>query len=364
MVAGLRSLGATIDDTDPDMWMIHPIDGEPRQALIDCGLAGTVMRFLPPIAATGTLPATFVGDDAASSRPMEPILTALRQLGVTVDGDCLPFQVTGPIQSREAVINSARSSQFISGLLLSAPRNPEGIRVSHQGSAVPSLPHIDMTVAALKARGVEVFHKKSTWEVQPSVIRPLEEVIEPDLTTAAVFLAATLVTGGKVSVPRWPKNTTQPGAHVLNILRQFGADVDVCDSNVTVSATGDPFPGITIDLSQTSELTPVIAGLCALAGSPSVISGVAHIRGHETDRLLALSTQITALGGDCQETEDGLIITPRPLVGGRFRSYADHRIAHVGALIGLRVPGVIVDDIECTSKTMPEFPTIWKAMVL
>ena len=362
MIAGLRALGVRIDDSDPVRWIITPVKQFPGEALIDCGLAGTVMRFLPAVAASGPVRAQFVGDQAASSRPMEPLLRGLTQMGARVDGARLPFTVTGPVTRREAIIDSSTSSQFISALLLAGPRFPRGVRVTHDGGPVPSVPHIEMTVAALRARGVEVGHEGSTWETAAGPISALDEVIEPDLTTASVFLASALVTGGRVTVPGWPATTTQPGVRALEIFTWMGGRVDASDSAVTVSGTGQ-LSGIDIDLNDTSELTPVVAALACLADGPTVIRGVGHIRGHETDRLAALSTEITALGGDCQETHDGLVIYPKPLNPGIFHTHADHRMAHAGALIGLRVSGIGLDDVGCTSKTMPDFPQVWEAMV-
>ena len=362
MIAGLRVLGARIDDSDPLCWEITPVETFAPEALIDCGLAGTVMRFLPAVAASGSVRARFVGDPAASARPMEPLLDAVSHLGAHVEGSSLPFTVTGPVSRREAEIDSSASSQFISALLLAGPRFPLGVRVTHRGGGIPSLPHIEMTVAALEARGVEVGHEGPTWETPHCPIQTLDEVIEPDLTTAAVFLAAGLVAGGTVSVPGWPETTTQPGVRALDILAQMGGEVCSSQSSVTVSGTGQ-ISGIDIDLHDTSELTPVVAGLACLAEGPTVIRGVGHIRGHETNRLEALSREITALGGDCRETEDGLIIHPRPLNAGIFHTYADHRMAHAGALIGLRIDGIELDDVECTSKTMPDFPRTWEGLV-
>ena len=362
MIAGLRALGVGVDDQDPLTWHVEPVKEFPPHALIECGLAGTVMRFLPAVAACAAVRAKFVGDPAASARPMEPLLQALSQMGARVDGTGLPFTVTGPVSRREARIDSSASSQFISALLLAGPRFASGVRVTHDGGPVPSLPHIEMTVAALRARGVEVDHEGFTWEVLCAPIRAADEVIEPDLTTAAVFLASSLVTGGKVSVPGWPATTTQPGVRAVEILAQMGGDVTSSEASVTVSGTGQ-ISGIDIDLHDTSELTPVVAGLACLGSGPTVIRGVAHIRGHETNRLAALSTEITALGGDCQETQDGLIIHPRPLHSGIFHTYADHRMAHAGALIGLAVPGIGLDDVACTSKTMPDFPQTWEGLV-
>ncbi|MCL2736936.1 MAG: 3-phosphoshikimate 1-carboxyvinyltransferase [Propionibacteriaceae bacterium] len=362
MIAGLRALGAHIDDSDATRWSIHPMGTPDTPVQIDAGLAGTVMRFLPPVAALGDRPVRFHGDPAASARPMAPLVQALVHLGATVDAASLPFAVTGPITGSEAQIDSSGSSQFVSGLLLAAARFPSGLRLTHRGGPIPSLPHIDMTCAALAARGVDVERDVDVWCVAPGPIDALDEVIEPDLTTAAVFLAIALVAGGSVTVPGWPTSTTQPGARITQILEQMGAVVVRHGDQMTVSGTGT-WDGVDIDLHDTSELTPVVAALAALAGSPTTIRGVAHIRGHETDRLAALSSQITALGGDCRETPDGLVIRPRPLRGGVFHTFADHRMAHAGALIGARVPGVILDDVDCTSKTMPGFASVWERIV-
>lgn len=386
MISGLTALGGFVEDRvldmgdqepdayrdrdvclNPDMcpgnevWACRPIENSPAEAEIDCGLAGTVMRFLPPVAALSSSSVLFTGDEAASARPMAPLCEALAQLGAQVKGSFLPLRVTGPVTGHEVRIDSSSSSQFISALLLSGPRFPHGVRIIHTGGPVPSLPHIQMTIAALRSRGVDVGQDGTVWEVQASPIAALDEIIEPDLTTAAVFLAAALVAGGRVTVPGWPAHTTQPGVRVTDILQAMGASVTISDGRATVSGTGD-IAGTDIDLHDTSELTPVVAALAALASTPSTIRGVGHIRGHETNRLAALSTQITALGGNCRETEDGLAITPTTLQPGVFRTYADHRMAHAGALIGLRVPGITLDDIECTSKTMPGFSRVWEAM--
>jgi 3-phosphoshikimate 1-carboxyvinyltransferase len=295
---------------------------------------------------------------------MEPLLVALRQLGAHVRGQALPFSVAGPITGQEVEIDASGSSQFVSALLLSGSRFPDGVTIHHHGNAVPSLPHIDMTVAALESRGVAVDHDDGTcWRIRPGRINATHDVIEPDLTTAAVFLAAAVVSAGRVTVPDWPVTTTQPGARVLDILRQMGAAVERSPIGVTVIGA-DQISAIEVDLHDASELTPVIAALMTLADGDSVIRGVAHIRGHETDRLAALSQNLTSLGSVCRETDDGLVISPRPLHGGVFDTHADHRMAHAAALIGLRVPGVVLNDVACTSKTMPEFPDVWTRIIL
>lgn len=360
----LRALGAVIDDTDHAMWKVRPAKPVRAGAEIDCGLAGTVMRFVPPVAALATGTTRFTGDVQASARPVQPILDGLRQLGATVEGDELPFSVTGPAGGGTATVDATASSQFISGLLLAGARFPRGLTLRHDGDGeVPSRRHIDMTVEWLRARGVQVTHPdEDTWVVLPGPIRPMAETVEPDFMTAAPFLAAAVVTGGTVTIAGWPSSSTQPGADLGDVLAEFGASATLGSGGLTVSGAGR-IHGVDLDLHDASELVPVAAALAALAVTPSTIRGVAHTRGHETDRLAALAAEITGLGGICVETADGLDIEPSPLHAGTFHCYADHRLAHAGAVLGLVQPGIVLDDIACTSKTMPRFPETWQGML-
>jgi len=360
----LRALGATIDDTDHLTWKVRPAKPVRAAVEIDCGLAGTVMRFVPPVAALASGTTRFTGDEQATARPVQPILDGLRQLGAKVVGDELPFTVTGPVRGGTATVDATGSSQFVSGLLLAAARFPEGLTLRHDGDgAVPSHRHIDMTVEWLRARGVKVTHPdEDTWVVAHGPIRAVAETVEPDFMTAAPFLAAAVVTGGTVTVAGWPSTSTQPGAHLGDVLAAFGASATLGPTGLTVSGAGR-IHGVDLDLHDASELVPVAAALAALAVTPSTIRGVAHIRGHETDRLAALASEITGLGGLCVETADGLDIDPAPLHAGTFHCYADHRLAHAGAVLGLVQPGIVLDDIACTSKTMPRFPETWQGML-
>ncbi|WP_326825481.1 3-phosphoshikimate 1-carboxyvinyltransferase [Streptosporangium sp. NBC_01756] len=366
MVEALRALGATMVPSNESAsgvdWAITPgpVTGGTR---IDVGLAGTVMRFVPPMAALSDGAVSFDGDPHARKRPMGTILGALRDLGAEVSGDALPFTVRGPLTGGEVTLDASGSSQFLSGLLLTAARFEKGVTVRHVGPPIPSQPHIRMTVQMLRAFGVQVDDTEpDVWRVEPGPIHAGDFTVEPDLSNAAPFLSAAMVTGGTVTVPGWPAETTQPGDRLRHLLADMGASVRSTPAGLAVTGTGR-ITGIEADLRDVAELTPTIAALAALADSPSRIGGVAHIRGHETDRLAALVAEINGLGGDANETEDGLEIRPRPLTGGVFHTYDDHRMATAGAVIGLAVPGVEVENIATTGKTLPEFASMWADML-
>jgi 3-phosphoshikimate 1-carboxyvinyltransferase len=367
MIGALRALGVPAEVTGTRV-AIDAHDGLRGGGAVDCGLAGTVMRFVPPAAVLADGPVRFDGDERARQRPMSTVLDALRTLGARVDGDRLPFTLhgTGTLPGGEVVIDASASSQFVSGLLLSAAGYDKGVTVRHAGAPVPSLPHIAMTVDMLRTAGVEVDDTTpDCWRVEPGPVAARSWVIEPDLSNAAVFLAAAAVTGGTVTVPDWPAGSTQPGTEILTVLALAGATVTPGPAGMTVIGPDRP-AGFDVDLHEAGELTPTVAALAALATGPSRIRGVAHIRGHETDRLAALATELAALGADVTETEDGLAFRPAPLrvpPGHVWRAYADHRMATAGALLGLVVPGLTVDDIDCTDKTIPDFPAIWAALL-
>lgn len=366
MIGALRTLGLTIDGDGTDLTVsgtLSPADG----ATIDCGLAGTVLRFLPPVAALSTAGVVFDGDAQARSRPIAPLLGAMRTLGVDIDADGLPFRVTGTgtVKGGSVDIDASASSQFVSGLLLSGAAFDDGLTVVHTGDSLPSAPHIAMTIAMLELAGVGVdASTPDQWHIAPGKVAARHWDVEPDLSNAVPFLAAAVISGGSVRVTGWPTPSLQPADTILEILEMLNSTATHADTHLEVDGSAN-YDGFDIDLRAVGELTPAVAVLAALAtpGSVSQLRGVAHLRGHETDRLAALSTEINSLGGDCEETEDGLRITATALHGGTWHSYADHRMATAGALIGLRVSGVEVDDIETTAKTLPEFPQLWSDML-
>jgi 3-phosphoshikimate 1-carboxyvinyltransferase len=365
MAAALAELGVGVDTTGDD-WKVSPGVLHGRETL-DCGLAGTVMRFVPPVAALADGPVVFDGDPHARLRPMGEILRGLRGLGVTVEDEdrgALPFTIvgTGSVRGGTVTIDASASSQFVSALLLAGARYDEGVDVRHDGKPVPSLPHIEMTVEQLRLRGVDVDDSEpNRWVVRPSEIHAVDVLVEPDLSNAAPFLAAGLVTGGSVTVLDWPARTTQAGDALREIVTLMGGSADLTDEGLTVSGTGS-LQGLDYDLHDVGELTPAVAALCLMAEGPSHLRGIAHIRGHETDRLAALATEFNSMGAHVTETEDGLTIRPTHLNAGAFRTYADHRMAHAGVILGLAVEGVSVEDIGTTSKTFPDFAGAWSAL--
>ncbi|AVZ38875.1 MULTISPECIES: 3-phosphoshikimate 1-carboxyvinyltransferase [unclassified Dietzia] len=376
MIGALGALGTRIEGPGgplgPDDTELVVTPGPLHGADVECGLAGTVMRFVPPLAALATGISTFDGDPAARVRPQATVLDALRSLGADVTGDRLPFSVsgTGSLRGGRVEMDASASSQFVSGLLLSAARFDDGVELVHVGaSAVPSGPHIEMTLAMLRESGVVVEQPTaSSWRVAPGPISAVDRVVEPDLSNATPFLAAAAVTGGSVRVPRWPVATTQPGDAIRGILQDMGATVtletvDGADHGTLVVVGPDHLSPVDVDLSAIGELTPTIAALCALADGPSTLTGIAHLRGHETDRLAALAAELGAVGCDVTERADGLEIVPGSLHGAPWRAYADHRMATAGAIIGLVVPGIEVDDIDSTAKTMPGFTSMWTGML-
>lgn len=366
MIGALRELGIDITGDGPELTVSGSLD-PPADTRIDCGLAGTVLRFVPPLAALSNAGVLFDGDEQARARPIAPLLDALRALGVAIDGDGLPFWVRGrgAVAGGPVRIDASASSQFVSGLLLCGAAFDSGLEVLHTGASVPSAPHIDMTVTMLRQAGVAVDDSTANrWAVAPGPIAARSWAVEPDLSNAVPFLSAAVVTGGVVQIADWPTVSVQPDDTIIGILRLLGTTVHQSDSELQIRGASS-YGGFDIDLHDVGELAPSVAALAALAapGSVSRLTGIAHLRGHETDRLAALRTEINALGGDCTETADGLVITATPLHDGVWHSYADHRMATAGAIIGLRTPGVAVEDIATTAKTLPDFPRLWTSML-
>jgi 3-phosphoshikimate 1-carboxyvinyltransferase len=367
MAAALTGLGSHVD-TSTDDWTVTPgaFAGDTQ---VDCGLAGTVMRFVPPVAALSHGTVSFDGDPHMRTRPIGEVLLALRHLGVEVDDDdrgALPFRLRGhgSVRGGRVVLDASQSSQFVSALLLAGVRYDEGIDVRHDGKPIPSLPHIDMTVAMLREQDVEVDDSDANrWAVAPGPLRALDRTIEPDLSNAGPFLALAAVTGGSVTVRDWPSETTQAGDAWGELLTAMGCEVEHASAGLRVTGPAPgTLQGLDVDLHDVGELTPVVAALCALATTPSHLRGVGHIRHHETDRLAALARELGGLGADVTEHPDGLSFRPAPLHGGLFHTYADHRMAHAGVVVGAAVDDVLVEDVATTAKTFTDFAGAWSAL--
>ena len=367
MLQALEKLGCTITRTN-ELIEITPMKRVHQDLAIDVGLAGTVMRFVPPLAALTAGVVHFDGDQRARNRPMKTLIDSLKALKISVDDESsgsLPFSIVsdGNVQGGEITIDASESSQFISALLLAGAKFSNGLTIKHVGNKLPSLPHIEMTIDMLNQVGVKVSSiEKNSWRVNPTVIKSKDWLIEPDLSNAGPFIAAAMVTKGEVTIKDWPQNTTQAGNAWIEILTKMGAQVSLTEKGLTVSQSGD-IKGIEFDLSDVGELTPVLVSIAVLANSNSSLTGIAHLRGHETDRLAALVENIRSIGGDAEETTDGLIIRPRKLHGGLWKSFDDHRMATAGAGICLVVEGILVDDIKTTSKTLPDFENMWTSLV-
>lgn len=368
MSAGLRSLGISITGSD-DAWQITPapLRGPAR---VDVGNAGTVMRFLPPLAALAQGDISFDGDPRSYERPLGPVIKALEELGIEIDHGgrySLPMVIKarGKIKGGALTIDASASSQFLSALLLVAPSMEEGITVTHRGGALPSMPHIEMTVAMLRDFGADVTVDPAaqSWSVKAGELHGRDLVIEPDLSNASPFLSIAMVCGGSITISDWPRATTQPGDQLRDIFTQMGATVELSDNGLTLTG-GSSIHGIDIDLHDVGELTPSIAALAALADSPSHLRGIGHLRLHETDRLAALTREINSLGGNVVEEETALHITPAPLHAGVFHTYEDHRLATAGAVIGLVTPGIEIENVATTRKTLPDFPGLWNSLVI
>jgi 3-phosphoshikimate 1-carboxyvinyltransferase len=371
MIDGLRGLGVGVDLIGAATVAVTP---KPLRGpvAIDCGLSGTMMRFVPPLATLALGDVTFDGDLAARRRPMETMVTALRKLGASVSDGArrsLPFTIhgTGQMAGGSIKIDASASSQFVSGLLLSGAAFDNGLMIRHVGAQMPSLPHIEMTVAMLTAAGAQITadvtdNTDASWSIASGVLDQGDLLIEPDLSNAAAFLAAAMVTRGSVTIPMWPKDTTQAGDQIRHIFTEMGATCEFSDAGLTVNGPRQP-TGIDVDMRDIGELTPTVAAVAAVASGPSHLYGIGHLRGHETDRLAALVAEINRLGGHATETDDGIHIEPRPMRGDLIRTYEDHRMATFGAILGLVVPDVFVRDIETTSKTIVDFPHLWTSLV-
>ncbi|GAB3582267.1 3-phosphoshikimate 1-carboxyvinyltransferase [Amycolatopsis endophytica] len=367
MLGALEALGGGWERRDNDVLVRPLVHGSAEPASVVLGNAGTVARFTPALAGLGSAHVLFDGDEAIRRRPIAPLLAALREAGADIDDagrGAPPFTVIGHggLPGGKVDLDSSASSQFLSALLLAGPAFDAGVTVRLLGGTPPSEPHIAMTLDMLRRFGASPERDGQEFHVGPAELSCPDFTVEPDLSTAAPFVVAAAAAGGTVRIPGWPGYSTQPGDWLRSLLVELGQRVELTPDGLTVTGSGD-IPGARLDLHEVGELTPVIAALLCFADGPSVISGVAHLRGHETDRLAALATELSALGAGVTETADGLAIAPAPLHGGVFHTYDDHRLVMAGAVLGLRVPGVAVENPATVGKTFPGFVDAWGGML-
>jgi 3-phosphoshikimate 1-carboxyvinyltransferase len=356
LARGLRGMGCHVSSVDERRWLLRPrpLTG----AEVDVERSGTAMRFLPAVAGLAAGTVRFDGDPALRPVPLGPLVGALRALGVRAEAaGGLPLAVhgVGRVRGGEVTLDASASSQLVSGLLLAGTDYDRGLVLRHVGGPLAAHPHIDLTVAMLRAVGAAVdAGTPDVWEVEAGRLVGRAWEIEPDLAAAAPFLAAALVTGGRVTVPNWPPRTVQPGETLRALLTDLGGRCHLGTDGLTVAGTGTP-SGVDADVTELTELLPVLAALCALADSPSTLRGVTPVRG--------LVAAFAALGADLRPDGDTLLVTPRPLHGGPVDTRGDHRLAYAAAVLGLAVPGVVLSDVTCTAKTLPDFVARWARML-
>lgn len=365
LARGLRTMGCHVSSVDDEQWLLRPrpLAGPTH---VDVEGAGTAMRFLPPVAGLADGPVSFDGSEVLRTADLRPQLDAMRELGIAVSAESgglpLTVQGIGRVPGGDVVLDASASSQMVSGLLLAGPDFDHGLVLRHDGPPLSAAPHVELTVAMLRAAGAGIDDATpNVWEVEPGRLFGRAWTIEPDLVAAAPFLAAALVTGGQVTVPGWPTRTTQPGGALLGVLTEFGAHCVQSTEGLTVRG-GGVLHGVDADVCRLGELVPVLAALAALAEGPSYLRGLARVPGAR-DLVSGLAAALDPLGGVVRETADGVRILPGPLAGGPFDTRADHRLAHAGAVLGLAVPGVVLSDVSCTAKSLPDFPGMWRRML-
>jgi 3-phosphoshikimate 1-carboxyvinyltransferase len=363
MIDGLRRLGMPVaQDTTARTLRVTGCGGRlpARGGELYVANSGTTMRFLAAVAALAHGRFRLDGTPRMRQRPIQDLLDALVQLGV----DARSEQGTGapPVVIEAAGLRGGRatiagdvSSQFLSGLLMAAPYAAAPVELAVAGPLV-SQPYVEMTLAVMRAFGVAV-GTKGLAEFHVPVDRPYQGrhyAIEPDASAASYFFAAAAITGGRITVEGLSRSSLQGDVAFCDCLERMGCRIDFGPDSITV--WGQPLHGnVTLDMNAISDTVQTLGAVALFADGPTMITGVAHIRHKETDRLRALATELRKLGAGVDEQPDGLRIVPGDLHGAEIETYDDHRMAMSLALVGLRVPGVIIRDPGCTRKTYPGY---------
>ena len=367
MAAGLQALGVGVDaDWTSGAIRVRGTAGRisAPEGTIDCAASGTTMRFLSAVCALGHGAFRLDGTTRMRQRPIGDLLDALRALGVEAvaesPGGCPPVVIRSRgIEGGLARVRGGTSSQFASGLAMIAPCLPRGLRIEFEGERV-SVPYLEMTRRVMESFGAQCSAVgERGWQIDASGYRGRSYAVEPDASAASYFLAAAAITGGSVRVEGLSRRSMQGDVAFAEALGRMGCAVSWEEgAGDAVTVTGRAVRGIDIDMNAISDTVPTLAVVALFADGRTTIRNVAHIRDKETDRIGDLVCEIRRLGGVVTEHADGLVIGPDAaarLRGGTVRTYDDHRMAMSLALVGLRVPGVLVSDPGCVGKTFPDY---------
>ncbi|WP_210591320.1 3-phosphoshikimate 1-carboxyvinyltransferase [Streptomyces sp. GESEQ-35] len=356
---GLTRLGYRVGRTR-DTWQI---DGRPQgptvsEADVYCRDGATTARFLPTLAATGRGTYRFDASAQMRRRPLLPLTRALRDLGVDLRHEeaeghhPLTVRAAG-VEGGEVTLDAGQSSQYLTALLLLGPLTRKGLRI--KVTDLVSAPYVEITIAMMRAFGVEVGREGNVFVVPPGGYRATTYAIEPDASTASYFFAAAAVTGGEVTVPGLGAGALQGDLGFVDVLRRMGAQVEVGPSGTTVTGTAG-LQGLTVNMRDISDTMPTLAAIAPFASGPVRIEDVANTRVKECDRLEACAENLRRLGVDVDTGPDWIEIRPGSSpVPAEIKSYGDHRIVMSFAVTGLRVPGISFDDPGCVRKTFPGF---------
>lgn len=321
------------------------------------GNAGTVARFLPPVLALGRGPYSVDGVPRMRGRPVADLVDAMRQLGAAVDyaGKHGRFPLTvrgGGIPGGEARVSASKSSQFISGLLMAAPYAEAPVTLLAEGRK--EWPYVGITVALMRAFGVEVDEAHGRFAVDPAFYTARDYEVEPDASGASYFMAAAAVTGGRVRILGLGSSSPQGDLRFAEVLRDMGCRVEIAPDSVEVIGP-DRLQGVEVDMNAFSDTMITLAAISPFATGPTTIENVGHTRLQETDRLSAVATELNRLGMKTQTTSSSIRIIPNTIKPGVVRTYGDHRMAMAFAITGLVASGIRIGDPGCVTKTFPGY---------
>jgi 3-phosphoshikimate 1-carboxyvinyltransferase len=359
-LSALESMGTAVGRHD-DGLLISGKNGkfDPCTHPIHLGNSGTSMRLLTGLAALGTGDYILTGSKRMQERPIDDLLAALTELGVSVSSmnntGCPPVRITGgTVAKTHTRINCSTSSQYLSALLLMAPCTPGGLHIDVTGGPV-SKPYIDMTVDIMERFGISVSRRGYTNFHVPGAqtYGSGDYVVEPDASQAGYFWAAAAVTGSRVKVTGVTRASRQGDVRFVEVLEAMGCSVE--DDEDGIAVVGGPLTAVTVDMADMPDLVPTLAVTAAFARGTTVIENVAHLRAKESDRLEAVKTELRRMGIQAQTTPSGIVVTGGPAHGASIKTYDDHRIAMSFSIAGLVVPGVLITDEHCVAKSFPEF---------